>query len=151
MNETLILQWWHWIVAGIGLVLLELAIPSFYVIWFGFAAILLGLLLLVLPGLSLTVQLLLWAAASVVMVLLWFRVFKPSRHKTLVGTADGEVIGEIGLLVSAVEPFARGRVRFQRPLLGAEEWVCMADEAIAAGERVRVLSVEGSYFKVGKR
>lgn len=151
MNETLILQWWHWIVAGIGLVLLELAIPSFYVIWFGFAAILLGLLLLVLPGLSLTVQLLLWAAASVVMVLLWFRVFKPSRHKTLVGTADGEVIGEIGLLVSSVEPFARGRVRFQRPLLGAEEWVCMADEAIAAGERVRVLSVEGSYFKVGKR
>jgi membrane protein implicated in regulation of membrane protease activity len=151
MNETLILQWWHWIVAGIGLVLLELAIPSFYVIWFGFAAILLGLLLLVLPGLSLTVQLLLWAAASVVMVLLWFRVFKPSRHKTLVGTADGEVIGEIGLLVSAVEPFARGRVRFQRPLLGAEEWVCMADEAIAAGERVQVLSVEGSYFKVGKR
>lgn len=151
MTENVILQWWHWIVAGIGLVLLELVIPSFYVIWFGLAAILLGLLLLVLPGLSLTAQLVLWAVASVVMVLLWFRVFKPSRHKTLIGTADGEVIGEIGLLVSAVEPFARGRVRFQRPLLGAEEWVCMADEAIAAGERVRVLSVEGSYFKVGKR
>jgi membrane-bound ClpP family serine protease len=41
-------------------------------------------------------------------------------------------------------------VRFQRPLLGAEEWACMAEGAIAAGERVRVVSVEGSFVKVAK-
>ena len=73
-----------------------------------------------------------------------------SRFKTLIGTATGEVIGEVGLLVSAVAPFERGKVRFQRPVLGAEEWVCMAESAIAAGERVRVVSVEGSYVKVAK-
>ena len=144
------LEWWHWEIAGLALVLLELAVPAFFVIWFGFGAMLVGLVLLLAPGLALSAQIGVWVLASVAMTVLWFRVFKRSQHKTLVGTAAGEVIGEIGLLVSAVAPFERGKVRFQRPVLGAEDWVCMAESAIAAGERVRVVSVEGSYVKVAK-
>ena len=150
MENVLIIEWWHWVLGGLGLVLLELALPSFFVIWFGLGALLVGLSMLALPTLSLTAQIALWIITSVVMVVLWFSVFKRSQHKTLIGTAAGEVIGEVGLLVSAVAPFQRGKVRFQRPLLGAEEWVCMAESAITAGERVRVVSVEGSFIKVAK-
>jgi len=144
------IEWWYWAIGGIVLILLELAIPSFFVIWFGLGALLVAGVVLLADTLSLTGQLLLWTLASLAMVVLWFRVFSPLRHRTLVGTADGEVIGEVGLLVGAVAPFARGKVRFQRPILGAEEWACMADSNIAAGERVRVLSIEGSYLKVAK-
>ena len=150
MEKVLIIEWWHWLLGGLGLVLLELALPSFLVTWFGLIASLVGLSVLVLPTLSLTAQIALWIITSVVLVVLWFSVFKRSQHKTLIGTAAGEVIGEVGLLVSAVAPFQRGKVRFQRPLLGAEEWVCMAESAITAGERVRVVSVEGSFIKVAK-
>ena len=150
MENVLIIEWWHWVLGGLGLVLLELALPSFFVIWFGLGALLVGLSLLALPTLALTAQIALWIITSVLMVVLWFSVFKRSQHKTLIGTAAGEVIGEVGLLVSAVAPFQRGKVRFQRPLLGAEEWVCMAETAITAGERVRVVSVEGSFIKVAK-
>ena len=150
MENVLIIEWWHWVLGGLGLVLLELVLPSFFVIWFGLGALLVGLSMLALPTLSLTAQIALWITTSVMMVVLWFSVFKRSQHKTLIGTAAGEVIGEVGLLVSAVAPFQRGKVRFQRPLLGAEEWVCMAETAITAGERVRVVSVEGSFIKVAK-
>ena len=142
-------EWWHWIVGGIVLVLAELVIPSFFIVWFGLGALLTGLLTLAF-NLSVTAQLATWTLASLAMVGLWFRVFKQSFVKTRVGTADGEVIGEIGLLVSAVAPFERGKVRFQRPVLGSEEWVCLADAAIAAGERVKVVEVEGSFLKVSK-
>ena len=144
------IEWWTWIVGGIVLMLAELAITSFFVIWFGLGALLVGLLMLLMPELSLTAQLATWTLASLAMVVLWFRVFKRSEHKTLVGSAEGEVLGEIGLLVGAVAPFERGKVRFQRPVLGFEEWVCLADAAIAAGERVKVVAVEGSYLKVSK-
>ena len=144
------LEWWAWIVGGIALIVAELAIPSFFVIWFGLGALLVGLLMLALPDLSLTAQLATWTVASLAMVVLWFRVFKPSFQKTRIGTAAGEAIGEIGLLVSAVAPFERGKVRFQRPVLGSEEWVCVADSPIAAGERVKVITVEGSFLTVGK-
>ena len=144
------LEWWHWVIAGLVLILAELAIPAFFIIWFGFGGLVVAGVLLAAPGLSLTAQLALWTVASLVMVSLWFSVFKPGLHKTRVGTADGEVIGEVGLLVGAVAPFSRGKVRFQRPVLGAEEWVCLSEAAIPAGERVRVVAVEGSFLKVTK-
>lgn len=144
------LEWWVWMVGGIGLILAELVVPSFFVVWFGLGALLVGLLALLAPDLSLTVQLAIWTAASLAMVVLWFKVFKPGFHKTRIGTATGEVVGEIGLLVNAVAPFERGKVRFQRPVLGSEEWVCMADTPIAAGERVKVVAVEGSFLTVSK-
>lgn len=143
------IEWWTWIVGGIVLILAELAVPSFFIVWFGLGALLVGLLALAFD-LSLTSQLATWTIASLAMVVLWFRVFKQSFDKTRAGTAGGDAIGQIGLLVSAVAPFEKGKVRFQGPLLGSEEWVCMADAPIAAGERVRVLAVEGSFLKVSK-
>lgn len=142
------LQWWHWVVFGIALTLAELAIPSFFIVWFGLGALLVGLLLVVVPELSLTAQLALWTLASIAMVALWFRVFRPGLQRTRIGQSDGEIIGEAGLLVADVAPYSRGRARFQKPLLGSEEWACIADEEIAAGQRVRVVSVEGSFLKV---
>lgn len=144
------IEWWHWTIGGIALVLLELAVPAFYVIWFGFGALLMSVVVLAAPSLSLPTQILLWMAASIGMTVLWFRVFRRSAHKTLIGTADGDVIGEAGLLVQAVAPFQRGKVRFQRPILGAEEWPCTAETDIPAGERVKVVSIEGSFVKVMK-
>jgi len=140
-------EWWHWIVGGIALVLAELIIPSFFIIWFGLGALLVGLLML-LVDLSVTSQLAIWTLASLAMVVLWFRVFKSSFVKTRAGTADGDAIGEIGLLVGSIAPFERGKVRFQRPVLGSDEWVCRADLPIAAGSRVRIVAVEGSFLKV---
>lgn len=144
------LEWWHWAVAGIAMILSELIVPAFFIIWFGLGGLLVAGVLLIAPGLSPTAQIALWTVASVAMVVLWFKVFKPGSHKTRIGTADGEVIGEVGLLVGPVAPFQRGKVRFQRPVLGAEEWVCLAEESIAAGQRVRVVAVEGSFLKVAQ-
>mgnify|MGYP000075370897 CR=1 FL=1 len=42
-------EWWHWIVLGLGLVVAELAVPAFFIIWFGLGALLVGLVLLVVP------------------------------------------------------------------------------------------------------
>jgi len=144
------MEWWHWVVGGMALLLVELLLPAFFVIWFGLGALLVGVLTLIIPGLPLTAQLSLWSVASIAMVILWFRLFKPGYQTTRAGGAGGEAIGEIGLLVGAVAPFERGRVRFQRPVLGAEEWACLAETAIPAGERVKVVGIEGSFLKVAK-
>src|SRR5690606_39634192 len=88
------IEWWYWAVGGILLILLELAIPAFFVIWFGLGALLVAGVMLVVGDASLTTQLALWGVASLAMVALWFQVFNPKRHKTLVGTAAGEVRSE---------------------------------------------------------
>lgn len=142
--------WWHWMVLGLGLCLAEIAIPAFFVIWFGIGALAVGLVLLVAPPLPLAGQVLLWTLASVTMTVLWFRYFRSRQTRTRAGTANEEAIGEVGLMVQAAAPFARGQVRFQKPLFGAEVWTCIADEALEVGARVRVTGVEGSLLRVAR-
>lgn len=144
------LEWWHWVVWGAVLILAELAVPAFFIIWFGVGALLVAVMLLAAPGLSLTAQIVIWTVASSILAALWFRVSRPGRRIPRIGTAGGEAIGEIGLLVGGVAPFERGRVRFQRPVLGADEWPCLAETEIPAGERVKVVAIEGSFLKVVK-
>jgi len=143
------LAWWHWAVGGLTLIVAELVVPSFVLIWFGVGALAVALLL-ALTTIGLTAQLAIWLVISLALVAAWFKVFKPNMHKTKVGMADAGVVGEIGVLVRDVAPFAKGQVRFQKPLLGDDVWDCIADEAIRNGERVRVLEVEGSFLKVGR-
>jgi len=142
-------EWWQWAVAGIALILAELAVPAFVLVWFGLGALAVALVAAI-ADVGFTAQLFVWLLVSVVLVFLWFKVFKPGQHKTRIGTADANVVGEVGLLTHDVAPFQKGEVRFQKPILGAESWECIADEAIKAGERVKVVTVEGSFLKVGK-
>jgi len=142
-------EWWHWAVGGIVLIVAELVVPSFVLIWFGVGALFVALLVaLVDPGL--TAELAIWLGVSLVLVAAWFKVFKPNMHKTKIGMADANVVGEVGMLVRDVAPFEKGQVRFQKPILGADVWECIADEAIRSGERVKVLDVEGSFLKIGR-
>ena len=140
-------EWWHWIVLGLGLAIAELLVPAFFIIWFGIGAMGVGILLLIAPGLSIAVQVMIWAALSAALVVLWFRYLKP-RTMTAVGTSAASVAGEVGILVSDLCPNSRGQVRFQKPVLGSDVWECYADSEIKAGTRVRLASVEGSFIKV---
>lgn len=143
-------EWWHWAVGGIALIIAELAVPAFVLIWFGLGGLVVALLVAIFPLVGLTTQLAFWLTISLTFVFFWFKWFKPNMHKTRIGMSESGVIGEIGLLTHEVSPFSKGEVRFQKPMVGSEIWPCIADEVILAGERVKVLAVEGSLLKVGK-
>ena len=140
-------EWWHWIVLGLCLSIAELAVPAFFIIWFGIGAIGVGLLLLIFPTLSVASQLIVWAVVSSILVGVWFRYLRP-RTVTAVGTSAANVIGEVGILVSDLNPNSRGQVRFQKPVLGSDLWECYADANLKAGDRVRIAAVEGNFIKV---
>ncbi|MEI7613799.1 MAG: NfeD family protein [Betaproteobacteria bacterium] len=140
-------EWWHWMVLGLCLAMAELAVPAFFIVWFGIGAMAVGLVLLAAPALSIATQMLLWAGLSTALVIFWFRYLKP-RTVTAVGTSAAHVTGEVGVLVSDLSPETRGQVRFQKPVLGSDSWDCYAGTPIKAGTRVRIVAVEGSFIKV---
>ena len=140
--------WWHWVVLGVVLTLLELAVPAFFLLWFGAGAVVVGLVLLAFPQLSFTWQIVIWIGCAVAFIWLWFKVFKPGSFKTRAGMSKGQLIGEIGMVIRDIRPYERGQIRLQKPVLGEEVWDAMGEEEIKAGERVRVLEVEGNFLKV---
>ena len=142
------LLWWHWIVAGIVLGILETLAPAFILIWFALGAVTVGLLMLAMPAVGTAAQFGIWTVASSLLLIGWFRVFKP-QPAPRVGQSN-EFIGECGLITRPVSAFSRGTVRFQKPMIGSEEWECLADAEIHVGERARVVAVEGSLVRVVK-
>lgn len=140
------LAWWHWVVLGMVLVALEMVVSTFFLMWFGLGALLVGLVtLFVLPGFA--VQLVLWAVASLAMMGIWLRFFKvPDRNRA--GQAKEGVIGLTGLVTRAVTETGNGEILFQRPVLGADRWPVVADAPIAAGEKARIVDVLGQTLKV---
>lgn len=151
------LLWWHWILIGIILVLLELVVPSFTIFWFGLGALLTGLLVMIFPGLALEWQLLVFSAFSICFTILWFRYFRPRKRAFSAAMDDSLAVGQTGIAATrAVAPGESGRVVFSVPVLGYESWEYTADEPINTGDRLRVVAVltgsgeEGSLAGDGK-
>jgi inner membrane protein len=143
---------WHWLVFGMMLVLFELVIPSFTIIWFGCGAVLVAGIVWCIPGLAISLQLFFWAIASIFFTVIWFFFFKPKMtDRTKAGISLEAVLGESGLVVRIPQDKIRGIVKFTTPLLGADEWQFICDDKVALGDRVSVIDVSGNTLIVQKK
>ena len=146
------LVWWHWIALGLLLIGSELLVPAFYLVWFGLGALLTGLIVAAIP-LGLTAQLMLWSLASTTMVLAWIKFFR-NPDRTRAGQSKEGALGVIGLITRNVgelgQEVGQGEILFQRPVLGSDRWPVVADQAIPAGTKARVVDVLGQTLKVEK-
>lgn len=150
MTEFVVL-YWHWIVLGVGLMALEILLPSFVALWFGAAAVIVGVLLLLIPSLSVSLQVLLWVVFSVIFTWLWFRFMQPlAVDKTKAGLSREAIVGEIGQVLSAPTTERRGTLRFSVPILGADEWPFICSDEVSSGDRVRVSDISGNDLIVNK-
>ena len=144
-------EYWHWIVFGIVLILSEIFIGSFFIVWFGAAAVVVGLLLLPLPNMSGAAQLILWAISSASFVLAWFKLIKPlNTDKTKAGLSKEALLGEVGQVLQVPSGDKRGKVRFPAPVLGSDEWLIISHEAVGIGDRVSVVDLSGNALIVKK-
>ena len=147
--EDFQMLYWYWLVLGMILMLLELAVPSFTIFWFGLGALVAGVLLLLVPGLSLTLQILVWIIASTAFVLFWFKVMKPRMiDKTTSGIAREAVLGETAMVTRVPEGDQRGEIRFSVPMLGSDTWPFISEDVVPVGDRVSVREVSGNTMLV---
>jgi membrane protein implicated in regulation of membrane protease activity len=135
---------WHWWALGGLLVIVEALAPGFMLLWFGIAAGLVGLVLVVWPGLGLGVQLLLYAGLAVLSVLGWsrFQRLRPtaSDHPGL-NRRGAEYVGRRFDLVT---PIVNGRGRIK---VGDSSWPASGPD-LPAGQSVEVTGIDGTVLQV---
>ena len=133
--------WWHWFVLGLFLVLVELAAAGgFYIIFFGIAAILVGLLSSAGAAGSVGVQILLFSVLSVASLLLFrSRLVKRFQGDPQAPQVD-QLVGEIAVVTEDLTPGNVGKVE-----LRGTNWSARASAAagLPRGTRCRVTRVEG--------
>lgn len=140
------LLWWYWIVLGLLLVAAEMAASGgFYIIFFGIAALIVG-------GLSAFnlagpewVQLLLFSVLSIGSLL----VFRGRLLKWLQidpqAPAVDTLVGEVGTATENLAPSTVGRIELRGTTWSARN---EAHSSITAGDRVRVVGVDGLLLHV---
>ena len=145
------LLYWHWIIFGIVLMLSEIFLTVFVILWFGAAAVVVGVLLYIIPGIPVTWQILLWTILSTLLAWGWFKYLKPlAIDKTKAGLSREAIVGEIGQVLSAPNGDVRGKMRFPAPVLGADEWLIISQENLSVGDRVSVVDFSGNSLIVKK-
>lgn len=146
------IQFYHWLILGAVLMIAELFVPTFFLLWFGAAAILVGALAWVFDF-SFAFSVGLWTIFSVGFCVAWFKLVQPklALHRTKAGLGVSVIIGEIGMIVTVPNAVNAGIVRFATPKAGASEWACRTNDTLQMGESVVVLDVVGNELLVGKR
>ena len=136
------MPWWTWMLLGLGLLALEIATPGgFFVLFFGVAALAVGLLVGIDAGGPPWVQWLLFSLVSIGSLVLF-------RGRLLRGMAGGSesprsvdsLIGEEAVLLEDLPPGGVGKAELRGTAWNARN---AAPRPLARGSRARVERVDG--------
>jgi inner membrane protein len=138
------LHFWHWWILAALLAAVEAMLPGMFFIWFGAAAAIVGLVVLILPGMGWESEVILFAALAAVAVLIARSLLH--RHPTesddpALNRRAERYIGRQFTLETAIVN-GRGSLKVDDSV-----WRASGPE-LAAGRRVKVVGVEGSILKV---
>lgn len=135
------MEWWVWFILGLMLLVGEVISPgAFFLLFFGIAALIVSLL----TGISLldspTTEWILFSFLSVVTLLLFRNKLKRAVVKGETMLEVDSMIGESAIVVSSMEPGARGTVELRGTQWGA---VNTGSVFVLAGQEVKVISRDG--------
>lgn len=141
---------WHWLALGAILVGVEIVSTTFYFLWPGIAAALVGLLLYFFPNLGPNSQIILFAVMAVVSTFLWKRYAPKSWTSTEpLTTLNRRAAQYEGRRAKVAVSFSGGRGAI---LIDDTRWSAVTADGSdpAAGETVLVTGADGTVLKVTK-
>ena len=138
------LQFWHWWVLGLMLIVVELLAPGTFFLWFGVAAGITGLILLILPSLDWHYQLLAFAVLAVAAVFVGRSVMRRQNRLRVPGSLNRRGEQYVGRVFTVEQAIVNGRgsIRVDDSIWRAE------GPDTAAGESVRVVKAGSSVLRV---
>ncbi len=137
---------WNWVAIGLVLLVLEIAIPGVFLLWFGMAAILVGALSIMLANAAFwpwEAQILVFIVLSLVLAFYGKRMMDKGdvTDEPLLNKRSEQMIGRTATLT---EPIAEGYGRIR---LGDTLWRVKGPN-LPIGARVKVAAVQGNELVV---
>ncbi len=142
--ETFVIDFWHWWILAVVLIIIEVLAPSFFALWIAIAAFFTGLLLYVIPDLAWEYQVFVFAILSVLSIVAWrlYYVRNPiATDEPLLNRRGEQYIGRIITLKEPIED-GQGKVRIDDSTWKIEGPDC------AVGTKIRIIGVDNVVFKV---
>ena len=140
------IEFWHWWVAAVVLIIVEALAPGALFLWLGVSAGVVGAILLAAPDLSWEYQVLIFAVLSVGSVIGWRAYHKRHPTETDLPTLNRRGEQYVGRVITLDDAIVNrvGKVR-----LDDTSWKVEGAD-LPAGARVKVIGVDGVVLRVEK-
>ena len=137
------LEFWHWMVLGVALVIIEVFAPGVFFLWLGISAGIVGIVLWLIPGLGWEYQLLLFAILSVASVVIVRRYL--TTHPLESDEPNLNLRGHqyVGRTFTLKEPVINGQGKIQ---VDDSTWKISCDDC-DAGTKVVINGVDGVVLR----
>jgi membrane protein implicated in regulation of membrane protease activity len=137
------LAFWHWLVLGVVLVIIEVFAPGAFFLWLGISAGIVGVILWLAPGLSWELQLLIFAVLSVASVVVARRYLTAHPLKTDLPNLNQRGQQYVGRTFTLEEPVINGQGKIQ---VDDSTWKITCEDC-EAGTKVVINGVDGVVLR----
>lgn len=139
------IEFWHWWIAGVLFVCVEILAPGVFFLWLGIAAGVVGLLALIAPSMGWEYQVVIWAVLSVAAAFSARKYFKRHPIETDQPTLNRRGSQYVGRHFTLEQPIVNGAGKIK---VDDTIWKAECDTDLPAGSRVKVEAVDGTILKV---
>nr|WP_314739065.1 NfeD family protein [uncultured Haemophilus sp.] len=138
---------WHWLILGFALLIGEVLTPGVFLLWWGLAALVTGILQFIFPNAAFVQLAIFYAILACVFSVIWWKYqhskdCREQSHSTL-NQRDHALLGAQGT-VQEISPNGIGRGIF-----GDTTWRIQGDD-LSVGDLIQVERVEGITLMVRK-
>jgi membrane protein implicated in regulation of membrane protease activity len=141
------MTYWHWFALGAVLLIVEILTPTFFFIWFGIAAVLVGVLHLAVPGTSWQTSLTVFGALSIVSTVVWHAAYKKNGGPSPDSDLNQRARRYLGRRAVVAEAFRNGRGSI---LLDDTRWQALSEGGgdLDPGAAVEIVGADGATLRV---
>lgn len=145
MNEILFIFWYWWVLALVFLVV-EILAPGFFFLWMAASGFVTGIMVWLIPSVSMNVQIFVFSAMSIAAILVWKLYIK--KHATitdqpLLNKRGAQYIGRVFNLYQPIQN-GQGKIKVDDSI-----WKVQGDDCDIK-TRVKVTAIRGTVFDVEK-
>ena len=134
------MTWWIWILIGIGLAVMELGTPGFFIIFLSVGAVIAGVFSYLSPSASLSLQVLIFSVVSLVSLLLFRGKLMRRYGLDKPPASRDEIVNEVAVPMDEIAPGATGKAELRGTVWNARNG---GTTPLPKGGRCRVERVEG--------
>lgn len=137
--------WWMWMVAGFIMLATESVVPGFFLLFFGFGAVFMGFFQLLIPGVDLWIEILIFLSVSSIWLALFRkRLIAYMERKNPPKRVDS-IEGETAVALEDIPPNGIGKAELRGTSWNTRN---LGEITIAKGQRCQVERMDGLTLHV---
>ena len=142
--EIIEFVFWYWWVIAVFLLVIELLSPGFFFLWMAISGFVTGCVVLLMPSISLDMQVLIFSVLAVAAILVWKIYGKKhpiETDKPLLNKRSAQFIGRVFTLIEPIEN-GQGKIKVDDSI-----WKVRGEDCDIS-DKVKVVDADGLILKV---